>query len=57
VDITLLQQPLFHVGHHYVTVLGLIGFAAFFAAGLIIARFLQSQIGPKMIRDSSRRSE
>ena len=43
-DITLLKQPLFYVGHHYVTLLGLIAFAGFFAAGLIIARFLQSQI-------------
>src|SRR5207247_2943849 len=41
---TLLQQPLFHIGQRYVTVLGLIGFGGFFAAGLIIARFLQSQI-------------
>ena len=41
---TLLQQPLFHIGQRYVTVLGLIGFVGFFAAGLIIARFLQSQI-------------
>src|SRR5712672_111521 len=41
---TLLQQPLFHIGRHYITVLGLIGFVGFFAAGLIIARFLQSQI-------------
>ena len=43
-EITLLQRPLFYVGRHYVTVLGLIAFAGFFAAGLIIARFLQSQI-------------
>src|SRR5438445_12367266 len=41
---TLLQQPLFYIGHHYVTVLGLIGLVGFFASGLIIARFLQSQI-------------
>src|SRR5256886_9439742 len=41
---TLLQQPLFHIGQHYVTVLGLIAFVGFFAAGLIIARFLQSEI-------------
>src|SRR6478609_2090253 len=41
---TPLQRPLFYVGHHYVTVLGLIAFVGFFAAGLIIARFLQSQI-------------
>ena len=43
-EITLLQRPLFYVGHHYVTLLGLIAFAGFFAAGLLIARFLQSQI-------------
>lgn len=43
-DITLLQRPLFYVGHHYITLLGLIGFIGFFAAGLIIARFLQSHI-------------
>jgi small-conductance mechanosensitive channel len=41
---TLLQQPLFHIGQRYVTVLGLIAFVGFFAAGMIIARFLQSQI-------------
>src|SRR6267378_5037291 len=41
---TLLQRPLFYVGHYYVTVLGLIAFIGFFAAGVIIARFLQSQI-------------
>src|SRR5467141_2894648 len=41
---TLLQRPLFYVGHYYVTVLGLIAFVGFFAAGVIIARFLQSQI-------------
>jgi small-conductance mechanosensitive channel len=41
---TLLERPLFYVGGHYVTFLGLIAFAAFFAAGLIIARFLQSDL-------------
>src|SRR5262252_5585380 len=41
---TLLQQPLFRIGEHQVTVLGLIAFVGFFAAGVIIARFLQSQI-------------
>src|SRR5436189_3967969 len=41
---TLLQRPLFYIGHHYVTVLGLIALVGFFASGLIIARFLQSQI-------------
>jgi small-conductance mechanosensitive channel len=40
----LLERPLFYVGHHYLTVLGLMAFFGFFAAGLVIARFLQSQI-------------
>src|SRR5436189_3019582 len=40
----LLERPLFYVGHRYVTVLGLIAFFGFFASGLLIARFLQSQI-------------
>ncbi len=41
---TLLERPLFYVGSHYVTLLGLIAFAAFFAVGLAIARFLQSDL-------------
>jgi len=44
VESTLLHQPLFYVGQHYVTLLGLIAFAGCFTAGLLIARFLQSQI-------------
>jgi small-conductance mechanosensitive channel len=44
VEITILQRPLFYVGEHYISLLGLIAFAGFFAAGLLIARFLQSQI-------------
>jgi len=40
----LLEKPLFEVSGHYVTFLGLIAFAGFFAAGLVIARFLQSQV-------------
>ena len=44
VEITLLERPLFYIGDHYVTIPGLIAFAGFFAAGLLIARFLQSQI-------------
>src|SRR6201982_3516883 len=39
-----LQQPLFHVGQRYITSLGLIAFVGFLAAGVIVARFLQSQI-------------
>jgi small-conductance mechanosensitive channel len=44
VETTLLERPLFYMGGHYVTFLGLIAFAGFFAAGLVIARFLQSQV-------------
>jgi small-conductance mechanosensitive channel len=44
VEITLLERPLFYLGRHYVTLLGLIAFAALFAVGLIIARFLQSDL-------------
>jgi small-conductance mechanosensitive channel len=44
VEMTLLERPLFYIGDHYVTFLGLIAFAGLFAAGLLIARFLQSQI-------------
>ena len=40
----LLEKSLFYIGDHYVTILGLIAFAGFFAGGLLIARFLQSQI-------------
>jgi small-conductance mechanosensitive channel len=43
VDLTLLERPLFYIGRHYVTFLGLIAFIGLFAAGLIIARMLQSQ--------------
>ncbi len=42
VDLTLLERPLFYIGGHYVTFLGLIAFAAFLAAGFIVARILQS---------------
>src|SRR6266480_1599749 len=42
VDLTLLELPLFYIGGHYVTFLGLIAFAAFLAAGFIVARILQS---------------
>src|SRR5437868_6941568 len=36
------ERPLFQVGGHYVTFLGLIAFIGLFAAGLIVARMLQS---------------
>lgn len=40
----LLERPLFEVEGHYVTFLGLIAFTALFAAGIIIVRFLQSDL-------------
>jgi small-conductance mechanosensitive channel len=45
----LLEKPLFQVGGHYVTFLGLIAFAALFAVGLIIARFLQSDVVRRLL--------
>src|SRR6266576_5947801 len=42
VEMTLLERPLFYVGDHYVTALGLIALAGLFATGLLIARILQS---------------
>src|SRR5206468_9218662 len=43
VDLTLFERPLFYIGRHYVTFLGLIAFVGLFAAGFIIARVFQSQ--------------
>ena len=43
-DITLLERPLFYIGRHYITLLGLIAFVGFFTVGVLSARFLQSQI-------------
>src|ERR1041385_2850769 len=41
---SLLERPLFQVGGHYITFLGLIAFAALFSAGLLMARALQSNV-------------
>src|SRR5436305_1800855 len=43
-SLSLLEKPLFQVGGHYVTFLGLIAFAALFTVGVIIARILQSDV-------------
>jgi small-conductance mechanosensitive channel len=40
----LLERPLFHVAGHYVSFLGVIAFAGLFAAGLLVGRFLQSEV-------------
>jgi small-conductance mechanosensitive channel len=42
VDLTLLERPLFHIGGHYVTFLGLIALIGLLAAGVVTARILQS---------------
>jgi small-conductance mechanosensitive channel len=44
VQMTLLERPLFYIGGHYVTFLGLIAFAALVAAGFIAVRLLQSRV-------------
>lgn len=43
-SLPLLEKPLFQIGEHFITFLGLIAFAALFAAGLVLARFLQSDL-------------
>jgi len=43
VNFVLLERPLFHIGEHYVSVLGLLAFAALFTLGLLIAGVLQSE--------------
>ena len=43
-NLTLLQRPLFFMGEHSVSCLGLIAFAALFMAGIMIARTLQSHV-------------
>jgi small-conductance mechanosensitive channel len=44
VNYALFERPLFYVGEHYVSFLGLIAFAGLFIVGLLIARGLQSEI-------------
>jgi small-conductance mechanosensitive channel len=44
VNFALFERPLFYVGGHYVSFLGLMAFAGLFSAGLLIARGLQSEI-------------
>ena len=41
-NFALFESPLFYVGKHYVSVLGLIAFISLFGTGLILARFAQS---------------
>jgi len=44
VNFALFERPLFYVGDHYVSFLGLMAFAGLFIAGLLLARALQSEI-------------
>lgn len=41
-NFALLERPLFYIGGHYISFLGLIAFVALLSAGLILARVLQS---------------
>src|ERR1700720_3989249 len=43
-NFALLERPLFYVAGSYVSFLGLVAFSALFAAGLLVARALQSEI-------------
>ncbi len=37
------RDPLFHIGNNYITAAGLVAFAVFFAAGLLLAHLFQSE--------------
>ena len=43
-NFALFERPLFYIGGNYVSFLGLMAFAGLFAAGLLLARALQSEI-------------
>src|SRR5881392_3153440 len=43
-NFALFERPLFYIGGHYVSFVGLMAFAALFTAGLLIAAALQSEI-------------
>jgi small-conductance mechanosensitive channel len=43
-NLTLLERPLFYVGGHYVSFLGLLAFAGLLIAGVLLARALQSNL-------------
>jgi hypothetical protein len=40
-SLTLLERPLFYVGGHFVSFLGIIAFVALFGTGLLVAHGLQ----------------
>jgi small-conductance mechanosensitive channel len=44
VNFALFERPLFYLGGHYVSFLGLLAFGGLFVAGLLVARGLQSEI-------------
>jgi small-conductance mechanosensitive channel len=43
-NLNLLERPLFYVGGHYISILGLIGFVLLLTAGILISRILQSEL-------------
>jgi small-conductance mechanosensitive channel len=48
-NFALFESPLFYIGEHYVSFLGLIAFVALFATGLILARFLQGDVVRRLL--------
>ena len=48
-DFELLERPLFHLGAHYVSTLGVVAFVAFFSFGLILSKFLQSALIKRLL--------
>src|SRR3954463_6896684 len=43
------ESPLFYLGGHYVSILGLLGFVLLFAVGLALARFFQSGLVRRLL--------
>ena len=49
-SVSFLSQPLFDIGGHHITALGVIGFAAWFIAGVVAVRMLQSDLVRRLLR-------
>jgi len=48
-NVVLFERPLFYLGDHYVSALGLIAFAALLALGLVLAKLLQSALVRRLL--------
>jgi small-conductance mechanosensitive channel len=49
-NLTVLERPLFHLAGHDISILGLIGFAAWLIGGMIAVRILQSDLVRRTLR-------